>query len=254
MNNYQVLLVDDEELALEGIENGIQWDDLKVGTIYKANGMRQAIEIMQDNPIDLMISDIEMPGGNGIELIKWVAETKPHIISVFYTCHAEFNYCQEALKLGAIDYVLKPIPYIELEEILKKGILKLQQGREVDDLRHIWGELVKTKEKHSPVENVKKMITENISVEICRDELAKSVYMSPDYLTKLFKKETGVSLSEYIIEKRIALAEQLLDATKLSIVEIAQKTGFSYSSYFVKIFKKKRGITPQQYREKNKNN
>lgn len=74
--------------------------------------------------------------------------------------------------------------------------------------------------------------------------------MSPDYLTKLFRRENGMSLSEYIIQKRISLAKKLLVTTSLSVVEISQRTGFSYSSYFVRIFKKKTELTPQQYRER----
>ena len=86
-------------------------------------------------------------------------------------------------------------------------------------------------------------------MELSREELAKQVYMSPDYLTKLFRKETGMSLSDYIIQKRISIAKQLLATTGLSMVEISRRTGFSYSSYFTRIFKKKTGMTPQQYRE-----
>ena len=101
-------------------------------------------------------------------------------------------------------------------------------------------------------EKVKQIIMDNLSVDVSRDELAARVYMSPDYLTKLFKKETGSSLSDYITKKRINLAEKLLRETDMNMVEISEKSGFSYSSYFIRIFKKKTGITPQQYREENR--
>ena len=58
-----------------------------------------------------------------------------------------------------------------------------------------------------------------------------------------------MSISDYVIEKRLSLAKNLLRKTDMSIVEIAERSGFSYSSYFVRLFKKKTGITPQQYRE-----
>lgn len=61
-----------------------------------------------------------------------------------------------------------------------------------------------------------------------------------------------MSLSEYIIQKRLSIAKQLLETTELSIVEVSQRTGFSYSSYFVRIFKKKVGVTPQQYRQEHR--
>lgn len=248
---YSVLLVDDEELALAGLENGVNWEAVEVEKVYKASSMKSAMEAIQKHPVDIMVSDIEMPAGSGLELIRWVKEKYPEIICVFYTCHAEFSYCQDAIRLGAMDYILKPIPYHELERIIQKGMLLVKKQREVKSLESIWGELTRKPQEDSPVEVVKQIITENISVEISRDELAKAVYMSPDYLTKLFKRETGMSLSEYIIQKRISLAKQLLATTDLSIVEISERTGFSYSSYFVRIFKKKVDMTPQQYRNEN---
>lgn len=249
MNRYQVLLVDDEEMALWGMEQGIPWKDLAIEKIFKADSMKNARRILERQKIDLMISDIEMPGGSGLELIRWVRETYPDIICIFYTCHADFGFCQEAIRLGASDYVLKPIPYDELAEVIRKGLFRVQKGRDDKDLRNLWGELTASGENPSVVDQVKKMITENLSVEMSREELARRAFISPDYLTKLFKKETGMSLSEYIIQKRILLAQQLLSSTSMSIVEISQKAGFSYSSYFVRIFKKKVGMTPQQYRE-----
>ena len=249
MDGYNILLVDDEELALMGMEQGIRWDSLGIGEVYKATSMSSALEVIGAHSIDIMVCDIEMPGGSGLELIRRVRQVYPEIVCFFYTCHADFDYCQEAMRLGAVDYVLKPIPYEELEDTLKKGLLFVQKGKKARELEHIWEDLTQTKEQDSPVKQVKKMIIENLSVEMSREELAQQVYMSPDYLTKLFKKETGMSLSEYIMHKRIQLAQQLLASTELSVVEIAQKAGFSYSSYFVRIFKKKVGITPQQYRK-----
>lgn len=252
MSQYKVLLVDDEELALVGMGHGVDWTGLGV-ELYKADSMKNAIKIIRAYAIDLMVSDIEMPGGSGLELIRWVKEKYPEIISIFYTCHADFSYCQDAIRLGAADYVLKPIPYDELEAIIRRGLLSVKKKREAKNLEDRWGNFAQEPEGDSPVEIVKRIISENITVEISRDELAKAVYMSPDYLTKLFKRETGVALSEYIIQKRLALAKNLLMTTNLSIVEISQRTGFSYSSYFVRIFKKKTEMTPQQFREKYKN-
>ncbi|MDO5422413.1 MAG: response regulator [Eubacteriales bacterium] len=249
MRNYHILLVDDEEIALLGLKKGIDWEALGIGNVFCADSMKSALEVIRREKVDLMISDIEMPGGSGLELIQKVRQEWPDILCVFYTCHADFYYCQEAIRAGALDYVLKPIPYEELEGILRRGLQQIQKGQTAKELENIWGEISHQEEKNSAVKTVKKMITENLSVEISRDELAAAVFMSPDHLTKLFKKETGMSLSDYIIQKRLLLAQQLLTSTDLSIVEIASRAGFSYSSYFVRIFKKKLGITPQQYRK-----
>jgi len=108
-----------------------------------------------------------------------------------------------------------------------------------------------TEDEESAIDIVKKYIVDNISVNIQRDELAKRVYLNPDYLSKLFRKQEGITIGEYILNKRMMLAQQLLIYTELAVADIGQKVGMADASYFIKTFKKYTGFTPQHYREKN---
>ncbi len=102
------------------------------------------------------------------------------------------------------------------------------------------------------VEQVKKLISDNLSEgNLQRDELAAMVHISPGHLGRVFKKETGMSISSYITKKRIAVAKQLLTKTSLSITRISERVGISYSSYFTKVFREQTGLTPQEYRQRN---
>ena len=249
MSEYHVLLVDDEELALSGLLNGVRWKKLGIRHIHTANSMDEALKKLSRFPIQLMISDIEMPGGSGLELIQKAKQQYPDIISIFYTAYPNFSYCQEALKLGAVDYLVKPVPYEEMETIIIKALGIAEKNRHTKDLEGIWGNLTKEDHVEDPIGIVKAMIEENLGTEISRDELAAAVYLNPDYLTRRFKQETGMSISDYIIDKCLALAKNLLIKTDMSIVEISEKAGFSYSTYFVRLFRKKLGVTPQQFRE-----
>ena len=100
------------------------------------------------------------------------------------------------------------------------------------------------------LKKAKKYIAEHISEELSRKEVADIVYLNPDYLSKLLKKETGLSFSEYVMDCRISLAKMLLKATEKSIQEIAGMTGFNSASYFSKIFKQETGVTPAAFRSK----
>jgi len=248
MEGYSILLVDDEEFALQGIEQGVDWERIGIMRVYKTHEKKTAIRMLESYPIDIVLTDIEMPEGSGIELIRWLKENQPHCVSIFYTCHADFSYAQEAVKLGALDYLLKPIPYDELETILQKAIKIVAEHREGNKLAEIFDE--KTKPPDSAIDIVKKYIAENISLDIQREELAKLVFLNPDYLSKLFRKQEGVTIGEYITKKRILLAKQLLKRTNLSVADISRRVGITDVSYFIKIFRKKEGTTPQQYREK----
>lgn len=249
MRKFHILLTDDDELALLGLEKGIDWDGLEIAKLYKCHSKDTAIRMIKTYPIDIIISDIEMPNGSGIELIRWVKTYKPDIKCIFYTGHADFSYAQEALRLGVEDYLLKPVPYSKMRKIIKEVEEKIIKLERTVDL----SELVEDLSDHGEeeiTEKVKKIIAENLTVSsLQRDELAAMVHVSPGYLGRIFKKETGIALTDYITQKRIALSKQLLSKTSLSITDISIKIGMSYSSYFSKVFKEQVGMTPQEYRQ-----
>lgn len=253
MREFNVLLVDDEEFALKGMEEGVDWEAVNVDRVYKSHSKNTAIRMLKTYAIDIIVSDIEMSGGSGLELIRWVRENMPEISSIFYTGHAEFSYVQEALRLGAMDYLLKPVPYKELEKILLRIEEKIIHNEKSADLVERM-EDVTVIDDGNVVNQIKNLIAENLSQDIQRDELAAMVHISPGYLTRIFKKQEGISLSDYIIQRRITVAKKLLTKTALSISVIASRVGISYSSYFTKIFKEHVGMTPQEYRQQTKIN
>jgi two-component system response regulator YesN len=76
------------------------------------------------------------------------------------------------------------------------------------------------------------------------------VYLNPSYLSRLFKKETGQSLSDYIGQVRMEEARRLLSQTNMKIVQVAEESGYRNVSHFAKMFKRMTGVTPQEYRNK----
>lgn len=251
MRKFHVLLVDDEELALVGMEEGVKWESINVDKVYKCHSRDTAIRMLKTYVIDIIVTDIEMPNGSGLELIRWTRANLPDIPSIFYTGHAEFSYVQEALRLGAVDYLLKPVPYEELEKIILCVENKMMSDeKNVKPIGHM--EETAGDDNENIVYQVKSLIAKNLSCDIQRDELAAMVHISPGHLTRIFKKQENISLSDYIIHQRIAVAKQLLIKTALPITTISSRVGISYSSYFTKLFKEHVGITPQEYRQNNK--
>jgi len=128
---YEILIVDDEVYAAQGIQSGIEWDKLDISHVHVAYNIRQAKEIYTNHAIHVMICDIEMPQGNGLELLAWVREHYPETKSLFLTCHAEFMYAKQAIQLGSLDYMLKPARFEDLEMAVKKAIDKIEKDREL---------------------------------------------------------------------------------------------------------------------------
>ncbi len=101
------------------------------------------------------------------------------------------------------------------------------------------------------IEEIKAYIVKNLEGELSRNELASIVYLHPDYLSHIFKKQTGMSISDYIIEERLKKARILLISTSIQISEIAMCIGYPNTAYFTKLFKRATGMTPKEYRSLN---
>jgi two-component system response regulator YesN len=132
---HQVLLVDDEYYALQGLQSGVNWEKFRIDSIHLANNIRQAKEVIDKHPIDFLICDIEMPEGSGIELLTWVREHYPSIEWVFLTCHINFGFAQQAIQLGSLDYLLKPVCFEELESVIQKAMDKVEKRQQEDEVK-----------------------------------------------------------------------------------------------------------------------
>ena len=98
---------------------------------------------------------------------------------------------------------------------------------------------------------IKEYIHENYSKELAVEALASIVYLTPDYLSRLFKKATGKSLSQYIRQYRMERAKELLLHTNKKVIQIGVDVGYSNYSYFCQSFREYYGTSPEKYRQEN---
>lgn len=247
----KAILVDDEEVAVNALKRRVDWKRYGVDEVFIAHSMEEAQNIFRESKIDLMLSDIEMPFGNGLKLFEWVKVYYPDVACVFVTCHPEYEYMRKALQLGSADYVLKPIDYEELDGVLAR--LTQRPGKESAPLPQIPSEILNKLEEKNPssdtIASVKRYIREHIQSTIHISELASEVFLNEQYLMRLFKKAEGISLLEYITNERLHIAKELLTGTDYPIHQVAEAVGYGNYSYFTRIFKRDVGITPQIYRQ-----
>lgn len=102
----------------------------------------------------------------------------------------------------------------------------------------------------SVIAKVMEYVRQHPEEELGRDQLAATVYLNPAYLSRLFRKETGQSLTEYILDVKMAHAKQLLENSNLKVGSVAEAIGYTHFSYFAKIFKKVTGLSPHDYRKR----
>ncbi|REE57431.1 two-component system response regulator YesN [Paenibacillus taihuensis] len=103
----RAILVDDEHIVRKGLLHILPWDKHGMEVMADFEGGEQALAWMEKEPVDLLVTDLSMPGLSGFDLMRVVKEKHPHTETAILTCHQDFQYVQDALRLGAIDYIVK---------------------------------------------------------------------------------------------------------------------------------------------------
>lgn len=143
----KLLVVDDEESAVLAVERGVRWERLPFDSILTARSMAAAQKIVAGDKVDVLLCDIEMPQGSGLELLSWMKDTHADTVCIFMTCHADFSYAQTALQLGSLDYILKPLDFEKLEKVLANAADQVQERRRAGQAAKYWEQGHKVAEK-----------------------------------------------------------------------------------------------------------
>lgn len=243
-----ILMVDDDILFQQALEKQVNFSALGYERVLSATDVAQAAKIMEQQPVDVLLCDIEMPGKSGMDLIRWVAKNRYPVIVLLLTCHSNFNYAKEAIGLDVFDYLLKPIRIEVLEERLREALKKKNEVRWLDAFRQEQAKQQPKVPEKDPVSRIRSYIEENIHTELTREQLGRALFMNPDYIARVFREKAGQSLNDYIRSRRIYHAVQLLQETDLPLSDICEKIGYSYNTYFFNTFKKATGLSPNDYR------
>ena len=262
---YKVLLVDDEKTILEGISKIVDWEAQGAALSGTARNGLEAFDFISNHRPDIVISDIRMPGLDGIELIQRSHESFPFIKWIFLSGYSEFAYAQKAMRYGVKHYLLKPCNENTIADALSEIVRELQDFEKQDRyLRSLEAKINKAQyrrepqghhdtvhdgHKYSPV--IRKMI-EEVDENVGNPCLSlkwvanEKLYMNSDYLGKLFKKETGQKFSAFVATRRIDKAVEIIEQEDdIKVFELAERLGFGNNpQYFSQIFKKVTGLSP----------
>ncbi|GIP27274.1 hypothetical protein J23TS9_24040 [Paenibacillus sp. J23TS9] len=127
---YKTLIVDDEILDLEGMRTFIPWTELGLEVVDAVNNGFEAMNALDREAIDVLVTDVHMPSMSGLELVKKAKELYGGIKVIFVSGYQDFNYVKQAISLNAYSYVLKPMDDSELIDALKKIVLELDGERQ----------------------------------------------------------------------------------------------------------------------------
>lgn len=123
----KVMLVEDEELILQGLKNILDWEALGLKVVHMAHDGLEALKMWEKEPVHIVVTDISMPDMDGLTLLKKIREKEEQVRFIILTGYDEFDYAREAIRLEVENYILKPINEEELERQLKETVEKLEE-------------------------------------------------------------------------------------------------------------------------------
>ena len=252
--DYTLLIVDDnEELCM--LFSNLLSNYFRVKTAI--NG-RQALEVLQEGGIDLVVSDIMMPEMDGIELCRYIKNKFEycHIPVILLTAKRAEESQIEGYNSGADGYISKPCNFSLLYAQIM-NCLKRQERKGADFRKQVVFEVDKleyTSLDETFLQRAIDCVNAHLNdVEFGQAEFVSEMGASRTVLTEKLKSLTGLTPSAFILNVRLTAACKLMDGrSKIRITDLAVAVGFNDPKYFSTCFKKKYGMTPKEYMEQGK--
>jgi two-component system response regulator YesN len=242
----KVLVVEDEEMIRKGIVLAVDWAALDCVVVGEAANGAEALEAVDRLNPSLIITDLKMPQMDGLEMLRRLRERGNHVYVIILTAYDSFTYAQSALRLGAVDFLLKPFHDGDLEQAV--AALRKRIGGEEKADSALPG--LKRGDKSKYVLEAMDYIgahyqDPNISI----SAIAQDLGISEGHLSHTFKKETDYTLLNYLTRYRVHKAMELLRDCRVKVYEVAAQVGYRDITYFSATFKKVTGVTPSEYQD-----
>lgn len=254
---YKVVIIDDEPIIVEGLKNKINWAKWDCEVVGSACNGQQGLEVIKEHKPDILFSDICMARMNGLTMIASIISQFPHMEIAILTGHRNFDYAQQAIRLGVKRYLLKPSKMSELEEAIETMVKNLEAySTSWVNIKTVMAKEQEVQEEFKEdnpansfiVKNALAYIEDNYMNKFKLSDVADKVYISQWYLSKLLNRHTGQNFSEILNHVRIERAKKILENPELRISDVAEQVGFLDVAHFSRVFKKLEGISANQYR------
>lgn len=241
----KVMVVEDEEIIRKGIVLAVDWASLDCMIVGEAANGEEGLEMAEKCSPSLIITDLKMPKMDGLEMLRQLREQGCDAYVIILTAYDSFVYAQSALRLGAVDFLLKPFHDGDLENAVLRLQKQLSQRQKAPEVRL---QEIRSGPKSRYIQACMDYIGKNYSdPNLSVGQVAAQLGLSEGHLSHIFKKETGTTIGSYLTRCRIQKAMGLLREGKWKVYEVAESCGYRDITYFSGTFKKLVGMTPSEY-------
>lgn len=248
----KIVVADDEPIERAVIKKILDRGLEGEAEILLASNGREAYEIFEKEKCDMALLDIAMPGMTGLDAAQKIREKDEQAIIIFLTAFDEFDYARQAIRVQALDYLLKPVADDELLTVIEEGMRMIRmeikralpsfsgEDMDKDSMADVKKSVIK--------KQISDYIEENYINDLSLTDVAGALHYSDPYFCKIFKDCFGKSFILYLTELRIEKSKELLMDLTVNVKDISEKVGFRDSNYYAKVFKRMEGMTPSEYR------
>jgi YesN/AraC family two-component response regulator len=249
-----LLVVDDTPIIRSTIAQLVRRESTVVAHVFEAANGVEAVELARRERPEIVLMDIRMPGLDGLEASAVIRAELPATRILILSAYDEFPYVKEALKLGAVDYLLKPIRPAKLLEAIAQVCddLWAERGRALPAQPH--GAAGEADGPHGPgadpVQHALGYIRQHHQrPDISLNEVAEAVSLSPSHLAHLLRERAGRSYMQQLTSVRMEAARQLLRSTNLTVSAVGEAVGYQNATNFYRLFQRETGMTPAEFRK-----
>ena len=240
----KVVIVEDEELVRRGIVQAVDWQSVDCVVAGESADGAEGLEVIRREKPDIIVTDIKMPRMDGIEMLRRLRGEGNAAAVILLTAYSDFTYAQAAVKLGAVDYLLKPFHDGELEEAVERLADRGGHGP-----ARAAPEIPSGAKSKYVMESLRYVSEHYAEPDMSIAQVAKSLGISEGHLSHVFKRETGRTLGSYVTDYRIQRAKELLRDCRSKVYEVAEAVGYRDITYFSAAFKKAAGMSPSEYQK-----
>lgn len=250
------LIVDDDVMIVKGLTAIINQFNIENCHITTAFNAVDALKILGSKGTDLLITDIDMPCMNGLDLIKEAQEKQYCKHFVILTGYERFDFVRQALRYKVNDYLLKPINKDEFRNIILKveselsGAGNASPNSSLYELS-IYKILNSARNCSDKFRKITEYIYSHFTIDISLEQIGTAFDLNPNYICSLFQNELNTTFLYFLDCVRLSKSiELLLSSKNAGIKHVATASGFMNERHFYKVFKKRIGDTPGQFRQK----
>ena len=239
---YRLLVVEDERELREGLSCFFPWEELGFTCIGTACNGDEALAILREQSVDVVITDIYMPECSGIDLVKKIRAIDLKVRLVFLTAYRDFDFAMSAMEYGVSGYLIKPADFEQIAKVFSKIKLELDDERQ-DDFKE-------SESYNQKIINAVKEYVSNSYRTATLEQAAKIAHMHPYYLSRFFKQKTGMNFTDFLMEIRMKRAGVLIMDFRYKLYEVSEEIGYANAKNFTRAFKKYYGMSPREYRDR----